>query len=247
MAALSDDAVATRGYVRVDRLERGIRIELEPDALSQAAYVEVMHWLDDQPESRVYLSTDAGPGGECIVGVTELKRQLAEYVKAARMRTEKRLKRAPIPVSALGASNPLRGFRQLWEYGIDPSDRDFANACDRHFHGSYTLSEAVATGDLIIRMSGRGYVIYKDTYLSRCVGLRLEDDPDLEYGLWIKNAHLEALKSQRPLIEDVSVTFRGAGEAERRVSYQRIIAPLRDKHGRNLLLSASVRTSIPPA
>ena len=193
MSALLDEVVVDRGFVRVDRLDRGIRIQLRPDTLSQAAYAQVMHWLTDQKEDRIFLTTVADSNAEHISTVSEIKQRLGVYVKNSRMLSEQRLRRTPIPASALGPKSPLRSFRQLWEHGIDPSDAEFVGACDRHFQGSYTLSEAVATGDLIIRMSGRGYVIYKAPYLSRCAGLRLEDDPDFEYGLWIKDAHREAV------------------------------------------------------
>lgn len=241
MDTLTGDAVAKRGCIRVERWHGGIRIQLQPDNVPLAAYVELMHWLADQPEDRICLATDSRGQSEHIVGVPDIKRRLGVYVRTSRTRAEKRLNRSPLPACATGASSPIRGFRQLWEHGIDPSNRDFASTCNRHFGGCYTLSEAVDTGDLIIRMAGRGYAIYKKSFLARCAGLRLEDDPDLEYGQWVKEAHLDVLRSQQPLMEDVTVTFRGAGETERHLHYHRIVVPLNDGHGRKYLLSGSVR------
>ena len=66
------------------------------------------------------------------------------------------------------------------------------------------------------------------------------------YGLWNRDAYREAMRDWCPLIEDLDVRVRGAGELRRHIRYQRIIAPLSGRHGRAFLLSASVLASTRP-
>ncbi len=236
-----------KGLVRLYPSVSGVRIELCSDRLSEAAFVSVMHWLADHPQTRVSLTLGPGTPDALIAGSpTEVKHRLTDCIQASRLRAAQRLRRAPVSPSALAKTSPLRIFRHLWQHGADPGDPGFAVACDQLFKGRYTLTEQTSSGDLVIRGHGDGYIAYSRAYLSRCVGLRIEDDPDLEYGLWNRDAYREAIREWRPLIEDIDATMRGAGEIARHVRYQRIIAPLTGRNGGTFLLSASVLASTTP-
>lgn len=246
-AALSERLIAKSGYIRLCRLSYGIRMELQADRVSDAAYASVMHWLADHPQARVILASEPGGTVEELTGrPAEVESRLAACIQATRARAEPRLHRLRLEPSALDKNSPLRIFRQLWQHGVEPADAGFSSACDRLFHGRYVLTERTSSGDLVIREHGSGYVAYSNAYLSRCVGLRIEDDPDMEYGLWNRDAYREAMRDWCPLIEDLDVRVRGAGEVRRHIRYQRIIAPLSGRHGRAFLLSASVLASTRP-
>lgn len=247
MGALTELLISQQGYVRLAHLASGVHIELCADRLSQAAYASVIHWLADNPQSRVSLAVRRGTAHAEITSLpAEVKRQLAACIQDSRSRAAPRLHRLPISPSALAAASPLRILRQLWQHGVDPGEPGFASACDRLFRGRYILTERTGSGDLVIREHGGGYIAYSNAYLSRCVGLRIEDDPDMEYGLWTREAYREALRDWRPLVEDVDVAIHGAREVGRHVRYQRIIAPLTGRGGSTFLFSASVLASTLP-
>ncbi len=244
---LAEFVVRNMGFVAVEALRGDIRLRLRPDILSGVAFQTLMHWLARHSFRRAILTPVPETGCDELIGSPQaLRRRLFACVQQSRRRTGKQFHRSPLALAALSPDSPIRVFRSLWDQGLGPDAAKLAALCNRLFKGRFAVSEVTPSNELIIREHGRGYATYSETYLSRCIGQRIEDDPDMEYGRWAAEAHRQALMQREPLIEDVDVAICGAGQPGSRVSYQRIIAPLAGPNGRQLLLSASVLKSVQP-
>ncbi len=245
VSVLNDFVVRNLGFVQVTHIRGGVRITLRPDILSPVAYASLMQWLFDHPQRRAILTTHGDAGRDELKGSPEKLRQaLATCLHRSSWRAGKQFHRARLSPTTLAPDSPLRTFRGLWEHGLSPEPDILISLCNRLFKGRFALSEVTEANELIIREHGRGYATYSDAYFARCIGQRIEDDPDMEYGRWTAEAHRQALTQHEPLLEDVEVAICGAGQPGRRVRYQRIIAPLHGADGREYLLSASVLGSV---
>lgn len=244
---LNDFVIRNLGFVQVTLFRGGVRIRLRPDILSPAAYVSLRHWLADHPHHRAILTTFGDGWQDELAGTTEkLHQALAIFFRQSSWRAGKQFHRARLNPATLAPDSPLRTFRGLWEHGLGAELKSLISLCDRHFKGRFTLSEVTTADEFVIREHGRGYAVYPDDYFTRCIGQRIEDDPDMEYGRWIAEAHRQALTEREPLLEDVDVAICGAGQPGQHVRYQRIIAPLCGAKGQRYLLSASVLGSVEP-
>lgn len=244
---LNDFVIRNLGFVLVAHVRGGVRISLRPDILSPVAYASLMQWLFDNPQRRTILTTYGDAGRDELKGSPEgLRQALASCLRRSSWRAGKQFHRARLSPTLLAPDSPLHTFRGLWEQGLSPEPAPLISLCNRLFKGRFALSEVTEANELIIREHGRGYATYSDAYFARCIGQRIEDDPDMEYGRWTAEAHRQALTQREPLLEDVDVAICGAGQPGRHVRYQRIIAPLLGANGRKYLLSASILGSVEP-
>jgi hypothetical protein len=89
---------------------------------------------------------------------------------------------------------------------------------------------------------GRNWTIYKDErWLTRCIGQRVEDQPDYLYGKWVADTYREAMLRNEPVLQDVDVIVRDPTESgrERRIQYNRLMLPVKGTDGTDQLLSTS--------
>jgi hypothetical protein len=97
-------------------------------------------------------------------------------------------------------------------------------------------------GHLKFSAFGRNWTIYKDArWLTRCIGQRVEDQPDYLYGRWVADTYREAMLRYEPVLHDVDVIVRDPTEAgkERRIQYNRLLIPVKGPGGNHQLLSTS--------
>ena len=153
---------------------------------------------------------------------------------------KKRFMRAAIPIKHVDSDSPVV---KLLHYGTPnkPQKCEYvAKLCDRLFDGRFTIVEVLGGKDMIIRHAGRGYEVYKPSYLNVAAGTRYEDDPDLSYGKWIAYTHFEAIRGGRPVVEQVDALIKVPRQTTKRVRYQRILMPFKTSTGRQYLATASI-------
>ena len=125
------------------------------------------------------------------------------------------------------------------------SEAQAADVCDRLFGGTFTIVRRNFEHAHIITQQGLGYRIYDRSYMRTAIGTRIEDDPNVEYGRWVAQGLREAVREQRPLVEDVNAALVGPS-GRRRVSYRRILLPLGDQCGSPAVITASRLNTFAP-
>lgn len=238
--------VRNLGFVGLDRSHRKLRLRLRPAKVSTTAIAGLLYWLfDHPPETAVLSQWDDGWHDEIIGGPERLVcRLLAMQVVAAEPAGTWFDRRAVDP-SSLSAGHPIRELIGLWKASALDSEARAAELCDRLFGGTFTIVRRNPDHAHIITQQGLGYRIYDRSYMRSAIGTRIEDDPNVEYGRWVAQGLREAVREQRPLVEDVNAALAGPG-GRRRVSYRRILLPLGNRGGSPSVLTASRLNTFAP-
>ncbi len=144
-------------------------------------------------------------------------------------------------VASLADNHPLRNLLDLWRSrgGTIDIERDNATLCN--LTDSKYLTAVIDDGALRFSALGPGWRVYDSKrWLSHCIGQRVEDQPDYEYGCWVAGQLREALLRDEPTLTNAHVLVHDpTGSRKRRIQYTRLTLPVIDPMGRAQLLSAS--------
>ena len=234
------------GFVGLDRSHPRLRLRLRPAKVSATAIAGLLFWLFDHPPETTVLSLwDDGWQDEIIGGSDRLMRRLYALQVSAAEPVGTWFDRRAVDPATLDTSHPIRELICLWKAAALGSEAQAADVCDRLFGGTFTIVRRNFEHAHIITQQGLGYRIYDRSYLRTAIGTRIEDDPNVEYGRWVAQGLCEAVREQRPLVEDVNAALVGPS-GRRRVSYRRILLPLGDRCGSPAVITASRLNTFAP-
>jgi hypothetical protein len=238
-------AIQNLGYVGFGIGPRGARIWLSPLHAKPRAILAAREQLRRQKPARTLLTMqdrNENPS-RLIVGWQEASMAIALAVSEARFKRPDAFLSELKHDAALAKFPALQELHRLW---ATTAGSDFLAAAYSVFEASPQLRCVLVDCDLttgtslINRMSG-AFTAFEDSWLGMARGLRIQDQADYSYGVWIAETYARAAASGVPRIDDVDVEVARPGTGLIRSRYRRLLLPLATRRSDHLmLLSANI-------
>jgi hypothetical protein len=241
--ALVDYAVRNLGFVAVSESDSAARIRLRPAVVSPIAFSALVYWLHDNPRRRLVLSfLDDDWSHEVVGGCNEAVRKLLARVKPDTQERHGDFLDKSLPLHDLPASSPLRAALTVWSDCSGRYDRERLHPLmERALKGRFVLVEsAEGASNLTIKDIGCGLTKPAEYWLSRSIGLRVEDQPDCAFGEWVAQSYRRVFSTGQPDLGDVDAIIRWPQQGRKNFRYRRLLLPFRADDGSALLLGATL-------
>ncbi len=121
----------------------------------------------------------------------------------------------------------MRAVLNIWSDSGGKYDRERLHPLlEKALDGRFVVAEARNGGsDLMIKDVGSGMRGAARLWLSRSIGLRVEDQPDYAYGKWIAGSYRDVLVKGEPDLGDVDAVISFPQEARQSYRYRRLLLP----------------------
>jgi hypothetical protein len=237
---LSDYTVRNLGFVGAAATGKFARLWLRPKFIRGRAVAGSIHWLELQSAKRFCVTTydnawnnalypDAASAIQAIIRST-----LAATPRSADFIRERRR------LDSLELHSPFAQLLRQWKDTDAGTDRARLAPTLTHALLDRYLLVDVSDCEPIIQGYGQGMDMARASWNRVVLGGRLRDAYDYEYGSWSAQAYCERANIDEPVIEDCDVIVNLPGRPRKRVTYRRLIMPLRTLDSSRLLLGASV-------
>jgi hypothetical protein len=235
--------VRNLGFVAVTENSGSLRLRLRPSIVSQTALSGLLYWLHDQTIERVMISLLDGDWSHELVRTREgVVRRLLAHVKVNLEDRRGDFLNRPRPLHALERSSPLRGLLDAWADCNGKYDAErLRPVIEKAVNGRFVLVEASPSAPgLFIKDVGGGLTNTGKYWLSRSIGLRVEDQPDYAYGKWVAEPYRQVLNTGEPNLEDVDAVITWPGNPRRSYRYRRLVVPFNSAPDSTLLLGVTL-------
>lgn len=246
-ASLSADELAkyvvrNLGFIAAAECDGSVSLRLRPAVVSATALSALIYWLHDRPIARVLLSfLDTDWSHELVASRDEAVRRLLARVKTKTEGREGDFLNKSLALHDLTAASPLRAALQAWSDCAGTYDADRINPLlEEALNGRFVLVEASTDSQsLLIKGVGSGLAHLAEYWLSRAIGLRVEDQPDYAYGKWVAGLYHRVLTTGEPFLEDVDAVVRWPQQPRQSYRYRRLVLPFERGRNSTLLLGTS--------
>lgn len=240
--ALAEFTIRNMGWIGVDQSQRSLRIKCRPAFVAEAALVELLFLIHDQPEKSLALELLGDRSQHFVLrDRATFTRFLASLVSGptnsgwpgARL----------LRVSRAERNSPFRRSAPIAQ-GLATSARAISDAVlpfQTLFRGRwslYTLDGEM--GHTKIHEIGNAYTPFNPRWLSTAKGQSLCGYADEAYGIWIAQRHRYALRRGRILFDDVDAVVSFPHVGSTRLRYSRATIPILRPDGQAFVLSAAV-------
>jgi hypothetical protein len=247
-ASLSGDELAkyvvrNLGFIAVTESAGSLRLRLRPAVVSQTALSALLYWLHDQPTiDRLLISfLDGDWTHELVRSCGQAVRTLLARVKFHAADREGDFLKKPRPLHHLPRTSPLRPILEAWADSEGRYDRERLHPIiQRAVNGRFVLVESSpASPTLRIKdVGGMGNVA--NYWLSRSIGLRVEDQPDYAYGKWVATPYRQVLNTGEPSLDDVDAVITWPQQPRIGYRYRRLVLPFNGNDNSTLLLGVTL-------
>ncbi|MGE3064986.1 MAG: hypothetical protein AB7K67_05345 [Hyphomicrobiaceae bacterium] len=241
--ALVDYVVRNLGFVSVGVNDNSVRLSLRPTVVSPIAFSALMYWLHDRPIDRVLISHfDTDWSHEMFQSRDAAVRRLTALVDIDTGDRNGDFLNRICTVDMLDIASPLRALLGAWHDSKGRLDRERINRLlETGVNGRFVVVESgPAMPGLTIREVGPGLGKSAEYWLSRTIGLRVEDQPDYAYGKWVAKLYRDVLKTGAPGLEEVDAVIAWPQQERRGYRYRRLILPYRTDTDSTTLLGATL-------
>ncbi|MBX9588488.1 MAG: hypothetical protein K2X43_04230 [Hyphomonadaceae bacterium] len=225
---LVDYAIRNLGFVAAKEMGASLRISLRPSVVSPIAFSALLYWLHDRSADRVLISfCDREWTHEMMRSREEAVRRLMSRVDFGQGTRDGDFLQQELSLESLPPSSPLRDVLEMWRASGGKFDRErLAPLLERALQGRFVLAEAAPNRpSLLIKDIGSGLRRPAHHWLSRSIGLRVEDQPDYAYGKWVAGTYRDVLNKGEPDLGDVDAVIRFPQEARQSFRYKRLLVP----------------------
>jgi hypothetical protein len=244
---LAEYCVKNLGFVAVKARDFSHQIWVRPTHVAPAALAALLYWLADRKSPRTGVSYYADEQwAHEIHGSRALAAQaIVARANSAQTQRQDAVRSRMREPADLSASSPLRPALEHWLASTGRSNGEHLESAKRQaVSGRYVLVHAPSCSSrIIIREVGPGLPASAKFWLSRTVGMRVEDQPDTVYGRLCATVYRHAKDLGQPVLDDVDAFVEWPGFGRQRRRYQRLILPFREKRGDVYLLGMSLEDS----
>lgn len=230
------------GWVCFRLTAEGMTMQLRPARVSQQAFAAGLYFLADLPPGPIALGLfhdghwdnyEFASKGAAIEAVIGAVREAQNYHRFASRR---------VTPGSLGGRQSLRDIIDIWHETQGRYDRErFWRLLGSSLAGRYLLLQRdQGTRSLVLREFGPGFGLLRNYWSETTKPRYFEQQPDSEYGLWAARSYHDALRTGRPVVEQIDCDIRWPQEGLTRHRYWRVIAPLEVSDGSTLLLGATL-------
>jgi hypothetical protein len=231
------------GFVAVTNFApNAVRIRFRPETASQASIAAALYRVADMGLDRIVIS-HPDQLDRLFPDFAQAVAYITERVAAGQQPPSPAFMSRELPIATLANTDgPLSSLLAQWT----DSNRVFdsttmAGTLLDTLHARFMVVEAV-DGRLTIFDVGSGFESYGKAWRENARGLPVEEQPDYDYGRWVKGMFHSVEETRQPRLDEVDATIRRPHRNDRvRVRYQRLILPFMcDRREGTCLLSASV-------
>jgi hypothetical protein len=235
--------VNTMGFAWLDAREVGLQVRLQPTKIAPKAEAALYFILLERRPERVLVSLSLSEvcnhkmyasGADAVQGITGV--MASERLKRRQFRSRS------ADFSALRDFPSLQRLLDLYQSSnarLDPVRLEAL--LSPMLESRFLLVERIERDDvLLISAVGKGYRAFDNRWSIRSAGLRLEEQPDIDYGIWLAKGYRAVLDAKAPLTEEVDAIIYRPRQGRRRFAYRRLMLPFSGTGVRQFLLSASM-------
>jgi len=223
-------AVRHLGFVAFSVNERGAHVWLCPQTAAPRATIAVREQLRLERPARVLL-TSVGADGEnsrLLPGWQEAAMAIAMAVSESNFKRRDAHLAEVRDTAAIVKFPVLRELFQQW--ANDSSDRLLASLpsiLEASPGLRLVLADCnLANGTSLIASMGGAFTAFEDTWLRMASGLRVQDQADYSYGLWIADTYASVAASGTYRIDDVDIEIKRPHVGLIRSRYRRMLLPI---------------------
>lgn len=238
-------AVRNLGFVAFSIDARGARIWLSPRTAAPRAILTVREQLRLEKPARVLLTT-VGPDGEgnrLFPGWQEAAMAVAMAVSENSFkRRDAHLSRQK-DASAIAKFPILQDLLQQWSTTQPPLFlTSLPSSLEANPNLRLVLAECnLANGTSLIARMGGAFTAFEETWLRMASGLRVQDQADYSYGLWIADTYASVAASGTFRIDDVDIEVKRPHVGLIRSRYRRLLLPIAtSRSDRVTIMSANI-------
>lgn len=240
---LAEYCVKNLGFVAAKQGDTGLQVWLRPSHVAPVALAAVLFWLAEQKSARIGVSRygdhrwshEIHPSREMAIQaiVALVNSAQAQRQDAVRSRSQE-------PIS-LPTSSPLRPSLEHWLASLGRLHHGRLESVTCHAaENRYILLHAPSSSSrILIKEVGQGMPACAKHWLSRGIGMRLEDQPDTSYGRLCAKAYREAKDRRQPVLDEIDAVVDWPDFGRQRRRYRRLILPFQATNGDVYLLGTS--------
>lgn len=233
----------SKGYIWFERTKGACIIWLDPGKVTAASEAALYYLISDVTSDRASVtfvgerdqSSILPSGTSCINAISQ------EIARARRERTARFASR-PIAVASIAAFRPLQKlFDLLQSSEIHQDVRHVASFVKNTVTDRFLIVDrADSAENVIVRIVGPGYSGFDKRWVKKAAGCTLEEQPDIDYGVWLTRCYLAVLERNTIIAEEVDAAIYRPEYGRRRFAYRRLLLPFKSKNGGQCLLSTSI-------
>ena len=239
--ALTDDLVASKGFASLRTSDAACQVLFNPRMIRQATYDALFDAIAVQNsrliiigsyQDRWHFSVHASR----VDGLAQIAADRNQAQRPDRMRAR------DVSPTALARSDckPLQDAIDLIKaYDFEISS-EFLVKLAPLVNQRFMVCSWQPEGH-VWRMEHGGSGFGASRYLNVTRHETVGNQPSFEYGCWLHDRYCEVMLSGLPSVEDIDAVVTTEDAGRRRMRYRRLLAPLSDAHGNQLVLTTSVR------
>jgi hypothetical protein len=231
------------GFVAVTKIApNAARIRFRPETAAQASIAAALYRVADMGLERIVIS-HPDRLDRLFPNLAQAFTYIAGQVAADHQPPSPAFMSRERPIDTLANTDgPLSSLFAQWTDAKQVYDSStLANTLIETLHARFMVVEPL-DGRLTIVDVGSGFESYGKTWQEHARGLPIEEQPDYDYGRWVKGMFRSVQETRQPRLDEVDATIRRPHRNDRvRVRYQRLILPFTcHRHEGTCLLAASV-------
>jgi hypothetical protein len=241
---LAEYCIKNLGFVAVKQGDSSLQVWLRPTHVAPIALAAVLFWLAEQKTARTGVSCYGDHGwSHAIHGSIQAAIQaIVAAVNSAHAQRQDAVRSLRQEPDRLPNSSPLRASLEHWVASLGQLPRgELERVTGQVVDSRYIVLHAPSWSPrIVIREVGQGMPECAKQWLSRAIGMRLEDQPDTAYGGVCADAYRQAKDRGQPILDDVDAFVEWPGFGRQRRRYRRLILPFQGAGGDVYLLGTSL-------
>jgi hypothetical protein len=241
---LAEYSVKNLGFVAAKRTNSGLQVWIRPTHVAPVALAAVLSWLAEQKSARFGVSCygDHQWSHEIHPSRERAIHAIVALLNSADARRQDAVRSRRQEPGSLPGSSPLRASFEHWLASLGQLHRGrldsvTGNVVDHRYIVLYAPS---SSSRMIIKEVGEGMPACAKHWLSRAIGMRMEDQPDTAYGRLCAEAYRQAKNGGQPILDDIDAFVEWPGFGRQRRRYRRLILPFQGTGGDVYLLGTSL-------
>jgi hypothetical protein len=236
--------VENLGFVAVTKIaSNAVRIRFRPETASQTSIAAALYCIADMGIERAVISHPDQFAEKLFPSLAQTIAYIAEQVAANHPPLSSAFTSTELPVEIVAKTD--EALSSLLAQWIDSNQvydsATLADVLPEPLRARFMLVEPV-DGHLTITDVGSGFEIYGETWRRNARGMPMEEQPDYNYGQWVRDIYRRVQETQLPRLDEVNATIRRPDRNDSiRCHYRRLILPFTCQgNGGTCLLGASV-------
>jgi hypothetical protein len=236
--------VENLGFVAVTKVApNAARILFRPETASQVSIAAALYRVADMKFERIIVSHPDKLIDRLFPNLAQAVAYIAEQLAADHQQQSSAFLSRKRPIDTLANTNGALSslFAQWMDSKQVYDSATLTTTLIEALHARFMVVEPM-NGRLTIVDVGSGFESIGKTWRENARGLPIEEQPDYDYGLWVRDMFCSVQETRKPRLDEVDATIRRPHRNDRlRVRYRRLILPFTSGvRGGTCLLSASV-------